>query len=161
MFKKARESIYLSEGTDAEEWYASYLEPELGKCIKITKNSVTDFDGTFEDKWKYMIKNIVSEITTNSWMTQMLDSVLLQIDLNSTKATDNRYNVTQTKSMPVYALQSKIQDDCVTAAAKTDYDPITYKKSCETQHNVVQFKVSERYAQDILIGQNDDYFGEV
>lgn len=84
MNKKTRDSIYQEEGTDAREWYATYLTPYMGQCIKITTTAgASVFDGSWEDKFKEHIEAIVAEITSGlysldgHWTHGLLDSVLV------------------------------------------------------------------------------------
>ena len=73
------------------------------------------------------------------------------------KDADNRYNYTESQSMPIYALQSTIQKDCADQASRRNYDPVTSKKKCSHEKNVIKFKVNERFAQDIYIQDDGMY----
>lgn len=67
------------------------------------------------------------------------------------KDADNRYKYTKSQSMPVYALQSKISNECADKASRRNYDPATSKKKCTHQKNIVKLQLNERFAQDAYI----------
>ena len=83
------------------------------------------------------------------WTHGLLDSIVVKIDLDGAESAGNRNEYLETKLAPIYALQNKLQVECIKEAVKTDYDPLTSKKACTAQNNVISFKVHERFAQDM------------
>lgn len=157
MFAKARKSVYQEDDTDAAEWYSAYLSPFLGVCLKITSKDVNNaevviYQGTWESTFKTHVEAVVNEIidgmfaTDGQWKHGLLDSILVKIDLNGTESTGNRNEYNMTTLMPIYALQNKLQVECIKEAVKTDYDPLTQKKACTAQNNIITFKLNEKFA---------------
>lgn len=108
------------------------------------------------------IKEIVNSMTdelssySGAWAKGLLDSVLVKIEMNGAEFTANATTVKEVESAPIYALQSKVMDECANEAARDDYNPVTTKKSCTTEKNVISFKLNERYRQDILLKKTED-----
>lgn len=155
---KKRKYVYQEKFSDAKEWYAAYLsDDQLNQCIKITKaKDKTSSIYKWEEKFNKFRKEVVYEITSDiykldgQWTHGLLDSILIELDINSTKDTDNRYQGGQTETFPIFPLQTKLQTDCIQQAVSTEYDPFVKKKKCSTEENVIKFKLNERFAQDIF-----------
>lgn len=81
------------------------------------------FDGKFKTLFRQQLKPIVEGLTaelssySGSWAKGLLDSVVVKIEMDGVEYTNTTDVINKYETAPIYALQSKIQDDCVIQAA--------------------------------------------